>query len=206
LAWYGLYYHGLLCNRWDLALTSVHLARERDQLSSYATAMVGVVEVLAAPAPAAIEWLDRAVALDPTSFAAQLFRQSALAVLERWSESVVEGDALLARSGRSMLPLVYLGLTLARSGDAAAARSVYQELQGRTTRERVMPSLLAALAALLGEDADVRRYVGEIVRVRSPDLIIVDATLGGVVVHPEIQQLLAETGVTAWRERARGRG
>ena len=67
-----------------------------------------------------------------------------------------------------------------------------------------MPSLSAALAALLGEDADVRRSVEEIRRVRSPDLIMVDSAIAGLHEHPAIQQLLGETGITAWRERARG--
>ena len=161
LAWLGVYYHGLLCNRFDLALTSVHLAQARDPLSAYATATIGAVESWSGGLPSALEWLDRTVALDPTSFVAQAFRQAVLSRLERWSESVAEGDALLARSGRSVLSLVYLGLTLARSGDVAAARSVYQELQGRTTRDGIMPSLSAALAALLGEDADVGGMLGD---------------------------------------------
>ena len=56
---------------------------------------------------------------------------------------------------------------------------------------------------LLSEDADVERYVREIVRVRSSELLPLPPTLPGFGSHPAIHQLLAETGITAWRERAR---
>ena len=37
---------------------------------------------------------------------------------------------------------------------------------------------------------------------RSPDLLTVDSQMGGLNVHPAIQQQLVNTGITAWRERA----
>ncbi len=55
----------------------------------------------------------------------------------------------------------------------------------------------------LGEDADAERYVREILRVRSPDLLFLASLQCRLGTHPAVEQLHAETGVTAWRERAR---
>ena len=55
----------------------------------------------------------------------------------------------LAMSGRQVLPLVTLGLSLAESGDAAGARSVFDELRSRAVREYIPPMCLAIVAAAL---------------------------------------------------------
>lgn len=103
-------------------------ALELDPNDAHATCTVGLLGYFARRTEEALEWLDRALALDPSHVDARMYRAHCLHDLSRWSEAVaaygaVPSEALVA-SSREWL-VVYLlearALCRLKSGDRDGA-------------------------------------------------------------------------------------
>ena len=186
-AWYHLFYQGFACGRWDDALRGLHEVQERDQLSGYAAAVIAVGYAASAnnaladaaiTGARAIEWAENALALDPDAFLAVWSRQLAYQTLTDWPKAFEAATISLAMSGRQVLPLVNLGMSLALAGDVAGARSVYDEMRSRAVREYIPPMCLAIEAAAIGEREAAVMYEREALRRHDPQLVIFSSELG----------------------------
>ena len=212
-AWYHLFYEGFACGRWDDALRGLHEVQERDQLSGYAAAVIAVGYAASAnnaladaanTGARAIEWAENALALDPDAFLAVWARQLAYQTLTDWPKAFEAATISLAMSGRQVLPLVNLGMSLALAGDVAGARSVYDEMRSRAVREYIPPMCLALEAAAIGELEAAVMYEREALRRHDPQLVIFSVSWTGtepLQAMPEHQQLLNEIGLSGWVRR-----
>ena len=203
--WYWYFYEGMLCRRWDAAIAGLLECHARDPLSGYTTAMVAIACAVNFRHPAALEWADRAVALEPDAFFGLHARQLALISMEDWPGAVAAAQTALASPGRAPMSLMLMGMSLSESGNAPAAHAVHDQLRSLGTREYVSPLLLAVLEAALGERVAAVAHVREAAARKDPSIALFSSMRGGIGhVHalPEMQQLLADIGLTSLVERA----
>ena len=205
-AWYHLFYNGFACARWDEALSGLKAFQERDHLSGYMAAVVSILYSVAYHDQAAVEWADRAWALEPDAFLSLWARTLAYQSVGDWPRAFAAADATLAASGRQAFPLITLGLSLVESGDTTGGRAVYGELRSRSVREHIPPMGLALMAAALGERDAAIAYAGDAVRRHDPQFVIF--SLGWNGTHhlralPEQQQLLTDIRLPGWVNRPR---
>jgi serine/threonine-protein kinase len=200
-AWYHLFYQGHASGNWDQALAGLHELQQRDPLSGYLAAVISLAYGVSSDDPAALDWADKAMALDPEAFLSMWARQVAFHARSDWPRVVDAASVCLAVSGRQIVPLVSLGLALAESDDAIGARSVYDEVRSRAVREYVPPTCLAMLAAALGETDVAATYVREAARRHDPQLVVVAISgpgSGYLRAQPEYQRLLTEIRLPGW--------
>jgi tetratricopeptide (TPR) repeat protein len=201
--WYGLFYLGFACGRWDEAIVVLKECWTRDNLSGYAAAVVGIAYATAFHDPVAYEWSDRATALDPDAFLSIWLRQLAAGSMGDWARGIDVATLSMHVHGRQNLQLTNLGMLYFESGDAALARSVYDELRSRAPREHIPPTAIGILAAALGERQVAVACVGEALRRHDPQLVIFShGWLGSQHLRdlPEHQQALRAIGLMQWVE------
>ena len=107
----------------------------------------------------------------------------------------------LASSGRQVLPLTILGLSLAQAGDRAGARAIYDEMRSRAVREYVSPTCLAMTVAALGDDDAAIGYALEAMRRHDPQLFtFARASTWGEQLRalPAVRELFAEMRLPGW--------
>ena len=205
-SWYHLFYEGCACGRWSDALRGLKEVEGRDRLSGYMAGTLSFGYSVAFHDPAAAEWAELAVARDPAAFLSLWARQLAFQSVEDWPRAFEAAEVVLAASGRQAMPLVSLGLALFESGNAPAARSVYDELRSRAVREHVSPMLLALMAAALGERDEAVAHAREAVRRHDPAVVIFALRWPGTQhlrALPEFQQILTDIGLPGWVDRLR---
>ncbi|MBU6366750.1 MAG: protein kinase [Gemmatimonadetes bacterium] len=171
-AWYHLFYQGFASGAWSDAMAGLKRLHARDPRSGYVAAVVAICYASAFAEPEGLEWVDRAAEVDPDAFLTLWTRQLMLGALQQWADYGAAADLALAASGRQTISMVDLGLALARAGDLAGARSVRDELLGRSRREHVPPTILGMLAAALGEPEEAVAQCQRAVAMRDPQFII----------------------------------
>ena len=167
--WYYLFY---------LAFTGGHLAEgvaglkelyARDGLSSYLCGMLAILEA-AERNPEALDWAARALSLDPDAFLSHFSHQVAAAGVGDWRRTLAASEALFAIGGRTPVPLSWYAIARNRSGDAAGARAIYDELLSLSNRGERATWVLACIAAEIGLDDEAARWAREAVRRRDPTI------------------------------------
>lgn len=197
-AWYYLFYRALACGEWDDALAGLKACQSRDPRSGYLAAMVAMIYAMAFHEPSAEAWVDLAHALAPDAYQTLLCRQFFMISIRDWRRAIEAANPALASSGRQMMVLMHLGVSLVESGDAAGARAVYGEMRSRAVREKVSPLMLAALEAALGDTDAAIDHCHEAFRLHDPYVVGYARGWPGVQ-HlqslPEFRRLVASTGL-----------
>jgi serine/threonine-protein kinase len=204
-AWYHLFYQGFVCGAWDDALAGVKAYQLRDRRSAYLASIVSQVYGFGFSEPSAEVWVNRAVTLDPDAFYTLWARQLYLASIRDWPRAIEAAHTALAASGRQMVPLHCLALTLVESGDTAGARAVYDEMRSRAVREYVSPAMLALLEAARGDTAAAIAHCHEAFRLHDPHIIGFSHGWPGAQylrVLPEYHRLAASIGLPGYAEHA----
>lgn len=200
-AWYYLFHHGMVSARWPEAIEGLMDIWSRDKLSAYLAGALCFAHAAASDEPVALEWAERALALDPDAFLSIWSRQVAYSAKGDFARALEASTEALAVSGRSHLALNSLGSMYIYAGDLEGVRSVYDEMRSRSVREYMSPTGLAIMAAGLGERETAIAYAREAARRRDPHLVIYATTWDGtgpLRAIPEFQQILTAIELPSW--------
>ncbi len=198
VVWYNMFYRGFVCGEVEQAIAGLEAAQSRDPLSGYVASILANQFAIYSREGKGRPWVDAATDLSPDSFVALFSRQLFLVSVHDWQQAIEASHAVLLASGRLPTPLAWLGLSLVGSGDRAGGRATYEELQARSTREPVSPSVLAVLAAALGERSAAIAYCHEAVRLRDPMFLCFLRPFPGaeaLIALPEHRRLVATLGL-----------
>src|SRR5262249_23038889 len=143
-AWYGLFQSQWIWDRAEEARAEILRLLELDPLSAYANAIFSFACVSSGRFPEAVEHGKRAVELDPKSYIAHWGCSVALEYDGQYEEAAAMAERALAISGRHSWALMTLASTYAAWGKLDEARAVFRELEARSAREYIQPSMLTA--------------------------------------------------------------
>ena len=150
-AWFGLFLLQWVAGRDRDAREEMERMVELDPLSAYANVIFCFAAVSSGNIAEAVKHGQRGVELDPKSYLAQWSYAVALQYEGRYEEATVAVEAALAMSGRHIWALSTLAMIHGATNRPDNARAVYQEMEARSTREYVQPSMRISAAAALGE-------------------------------------------------------
>lgn len=151
IAWYGLFLLQWIGGRDQEALEQLLWAVEVDPLSAYANVIFAFSAVSSGRLADAVEHGRKGVELDPNSYLAQWCLAAALATNAQYEEAAAVAEKALAISGRHNWAMMTLTSIYAAWDKPEKARAVYRELEARSEREYVQPSMLAPAAAAVGK-------------------------------------------------------
>jgi serine/threonine-protein kinase len=197
-AWYNTFYRGFACGEWQDALAGAKECQSRDRRSGYLAAIVVLTYAIPFQEPSAEEWVNLAAELDPDAFMTLWARQVFLMSIHDWPRAVEAAHTALAASGRQLVILMNLGLSLVESGDLAGARAIYDEMRSRAVREHVSLQQLAALEAALGDTDAASAHFVEGFKRHDPGIMVFARGWSGLQylqALPEYQRLLASIGL-----------
>lgn len=148
-----LWYANLLMSRarFDEALRQAETARALDPFSLIVHTNIGWIHYYARRYGAAIETLERAVALDPAYPQARWRLAVALGAARRDADARAHTEEALRLTKRSSSALALAALIAAMGGRTADARSLLAEYEDRARREYVSPGTIAGVHAFLGD-------------------------------------------------------
>jgi serine/threonine-protein kinase len=149
--WYGMFYLGFLCGRYDDAVEYLLGVQKTEPLSAYAAACVAYMMADGGRGTEAVSWGETACRLDPTSYLSLWTYQQALYVDGQHAAAIEAGDRALGISGRMQGALATLALSHVDSGVLQGARAVQGELEARAARESISPTVRATVAAAVGD-------------------------------------------------------
>ena len=143
-----------------------------DPLNAWIAAVHSFLLGLAGRHAEAIAEGERAVGIDADSFIAQWMLLEACIGAGEYPRALGMIPAMLAASGRHTWVLASLALVRARTGQEAAARAVYDELEARSRFEFVSPFWLATAASAAGLADAAIGYARRAMSERDPMLIL----------------------------------
>jgi tetratricopeptide (TPR) repeat protein len=151
LAWYGLFFLQWVAGREVEARDVLLRLLQVDPLSGYANVIFAFSSLSSSRFSEAVEHRRRGVELDPNSYLAHWSLASALEGDAQYKEAAATAERALAISGRHPSALATLASIYASWGKTENARAVYRELEARSAREYIQPSMLALAAGAVGE-------------------------------------------------------
>ena len=122
-----------------------------DHLSGYAHFLFSFSDFTSDHVSDAVDHARRGLELDPHSYLGHWALMQSLHWSGRHEEAADVAERALAMSGRHPWSLQNLVSIYAECGKPNDARAVYQEMEVRSVREYVQPSMLMAAAACVGE-------------------------------------------------------
>jgi tetratricopeptide (TPR) repeat protein len=151
VAWYGLFLLQWIAGREREGRDELLRLLQVDPLSSYANVILCFSGVSSGRLSDAVEHGRKGVELDPKSYLAHWSLAAALACGAQYEEAAAMAERALAISGRHSWALMSLVSIYAAWDKPDSARAVYRELEARSGREYIQPSMLAPAAAAVGE-------------------------------------------------------
>jgi tetratricopeptide (TPR) repeat protein len=150
-AWYGLFFLQWIAGREREGRDQLVRLFQVDPLSSYANVILAFSDVSSGRLSDAVEHGRKGVELDPNSYLAHWSFAAALACNAQYEEAAAMAERALSISGRHSWALMSLVSIYASWEKPDSARAVYRELEARSAREYIQPSMLAPAAAAVGE-------------------------------------------------------
>src|SRR6266436_806420 len=151
IAWYGLFLLQWISGRDREAQGQLLRGLEVDPLSAYAHVIFAFSAVSSGRLAEAVEHGRKGVELDPNSYLAHWSLAAALSCSAQYEEAAAMAERALAISGRHSWALMSLVSIYAAWEKPDSAQAVYRELEVRSAREYIQPSMLAPAAAALGD-------------------------------------------------------
>ena len=155
--WYGLFFLQWGVGRNQDGLAEAWLAFENDPLSAYATTVLSLALATVKRFDEAVLQGQNAVQHDPESFLAKWELACAYHWKGQHEEAIAIFEPLWANSGHNWVALglvpAYMG-----AGHKDRARSLYEALVDRDTREYVQPFVLAVSATAIGDHEAAIRF------------------------------------------------
>ena len=171
-AWYALFVLSLMDGQQDEGVAILTAVVEHDPLSGYTRAMRSFLLACAGRLDEGIEEALSGVELDPQSFVTHWYLQLSYTLAGRYPESVAAGHAALAVSDRHPFPMFTMGVTYAKWGKRAEARSLHDELMSRAEHQWVSPAVRACSAAAAGLVDEVVTLTLHAIQERDPFLML----------------------------------
>ena len=150
-AWYGLFFLQWASGREGEARDELSRLLQLDPLSGYANVILSFSDSTSGRLSEAVDHARRGVELDPHSYLAHWSFTVALHYNAQQEEAAGVAERALAMSGRHSWTLATLVSIYAAWDKPDNARAVYRELEARSAREYVQPSMLALAAAAVGD-------------------------------------------------------
>ncbi|HRZ72740.1 MAG TPA: winged helix-turn-helix domain-containing protein [Candidatus Aminicenantes bacterium] len=147
--------HGQL----EEAVTQVETGLEFDPLSWMLMAWCSTFLWLGRDHDRAVQTARRCEALDPEGYMPQFILANAYRDSGKFEEGIVYQRRAVERSGGAPQMLGWLGLCLARGGQAAEARGLLQRLEAISAKAYVPPTSFAWIHAGLGEFDEVLKWI-----------------------------------------------
>jgi TolB-like protein/Tfp pilus assembly protein PilF len=149
-AWYGLFFLQWVAGRQREGRDEVLRLLQLDPLSAYANAILSFSDVCSGRVSDAVDHARRGVDLDPNSYLAYWSLMQALLCNAQYAEAAAAAEQALAISGRHSWALTTLVSIYAAWDKPDKALAIYREVEERSAREYVQPSMLAPAAAAIG--------------------------------------------------------
>jgi len=159
-AWYGLFFLQWVAGREREARDELSRLLELDPLSGYANVILAFSDHSSRRLSEAVDHARRGLELDPHSYLAHWSLTQSLHFNARHEEAAAAAERALAMSGRHAGTLTLLVSIYAAWDKPDNARAVYREVEARSAREYVPPSMLAPAAAAVG-DMDLATSLAE---------------------------------------------
>ncbi len=150
-AWYGLFFLQWIAGREQEGRDELLRLLQVDPLSGYANVILAFSGISSGRLSEAVEHGRKGVELDPNSYLAHWSFAAALACNAQYEEAAAMAERALAISGRHSWALMSLVSIYAAWDKPDNARAAYRELEARSAREYIQPSMLAPAAAAVGE-------------------------------------------------------
>jgi tetratricopeptide (TPR) repeat protein len=141
---------------------------ELDPVSGYANTLLAFSDFTSGRLENAVTHGRQGTQLDPDSYLANWSLTQSLLWNGQYAEVAAVAERGLAMSGRHVWALASLALIDAASDKADEARAVYRELEARSPREYVQPSMLLSAAAAVGDADGAIAIAGRALEERDP--------------------------------------
>jgi pentatricopeptide repeat protein len=179
LAWYGLFCQHWIGGRVGDGRAQMTRLLELDGLSGYAHFLFSFSDFTSGHLTEAVDHAQRGIEIDPNSYLGHWALMQSLHWSGRHDEAAAVADRALAMSGRHPWALENLVSVYAACGKPEDARAVYREMQVRSAREYVQPSMLAAAAAAVGDMDDAIAIAQRALDERDPLFVMLARTWPG---------------------------
>ena len=176
VAWYGLFLLQWISGREEEARAEMLRLLEVDPLSGYANVIFGFAGVSSGRISEAVEHGRRGVELDPNSYLAHWSLAVSLECDAQYEEAAAVAERALTISGRHSWALTTLVSIYAGWNKPDNARDVYRELEARSARDYIQPSMLAAAAAAVGEIDRAITFAQQALEDRDPLFVMLART------------------------------
>ncbi len=153
------------------SIVAMERALELDPLSGFIRAWLGLVLYLGRQYERALEQLELSIELYPTYF----FSYSIIGLIRceerRFEDSIAVLEKAAQLSHDSQMVLGWLGMTLAKSGDASGARKLLAQFKTVATYAYVLPTSFAWIHLGLGEIDHAYSWLERAIEDRDPIII-----------------------------------
>ena len=167
-AWYGLFFLQWIAGREQEGRDELLHLLQIDPLSAYANVILSFSGICSGRISEAVDHGRRGVDLDPHSYLAYWSLMNALLCSARYEDAAATAERALAISGRHSWALATLVSIYAAWGKPDNARAIYREIEARSAREYVQPSMLALAAASLEEMDQAISFAEQALREKDP--------------------------------------
>jgi tetratricopeptide (TPR) repeat protein len=197
---YGVFHLTYVRRDTVAAERQIRAAIALDPQSSYAYTSLAISLTFSNRSAEALEFADRAIELDRSSFYAQWVRLMATALLGRHDEVVASARIMSDKFGRHPWILMAISIVAGLAGRPETAEAVYHEVRGRALLEYVQQPVLAVTALYAGRRDEAFAHLHQAVRER--DGLMAALALGWPALTPvrgtpEFDSVLQEMGFLA---------
>jgi tetratricopeptide (TPR) repeat protein len=172
-----------------------------DPLSSYANVILAFSDVSSGRLSDAVEHGRKGVELDPNSYLAHWSLAAALAGNAQYEKAAAMAERALAISGRHSWALMSLVSIYAAWDKPDSARAVYRELEARSEREYIQPSMLAPAAAAVGEMDRAIAYAQQALDDKDPLFVMLARTwpdYAALRKDPRFLEIVSNLALPGW--------
>lgn len=200
-AWFGLFLLQWVAGREHEATEEMLRLVQIDPLSGYAHVIACFSYLCSGRLSEAIEHGKRGVELDPNSYLANWCLAVALERDAQYEAAAESDERALALSGRHTWALTTLVSIYAAWGKPDNARAVYRELEARSAREYIQPSMLAPAAAAVGEMDRAIAFAQQALDNKDPLFVLLARTWPDhdrLRVDPRFHEIVSHLGLPGW--------
>jgi serine/threonine-protein kinase len=182
----------------DQAVAETRRAVDEDPLNAWVGGMYSYILGFAGRHAESIEVAQRSYEVDAESFFAHWNLMRSHAWAGDYELAIELAPGLLNVSGRHPWGLGTLGWAYGKAGQSAAARAVFDELEGRSRHDFVSPCWLAVTAASAGLREESIRCVERAIAERDPTIVWarVSPFWDTLRTHPRFEEIVLEV----WRD------
>ena len=150
--WYGYFYLQCARSKHEEGIKNCRMALVSHPLSTYSHTILALSLAMAGHYEESLEIISKGIEIDPESFLGQLTLAAAYAVLGEYESAMKTYDIAFTLSNQHSWALAFSAVVYTFWKKMETARKIYDELRARKTY--IQPSLLAMVAAALGDNGE----------------------------------------------------